>query len=145
VVLGDLVFRDQNKDGVINNQDRIVLGSDIPGITYGFTFSLWYRNVDLSLFGQGMGRVQQLVTFQQLLPFFNGGKPTIRHLDRSTPQTPHASNPRTPFSQTHNYDVVSTASVIEADYMRLKNLQVGYTLPQHWADRIHMSRLRIYA
>src|SRR5690606_28009941 len=56
---GDLMFRDQNKDGVINGDDRVVLGSEVPGITYGINLGFTYKNFDLNLFGQGAGDIHQ--------------------------------------------------------------------------------------
>ncbi|MEP7257617.1 MAG: TonB-dependent receptor [Flavitalea sp.] len=144
VILGDIMFKDQNKDGVINGSDRVVLGSDIPRITYGFNVGVEYKNFDLSIFAQGMAKVKQLVTYQLLFPFFNGATGVKRTLDRWTPETPNSPNPATHVDQVHNFSTISNASVINANYMRLKNIQLGYTIPQSALERIKVSSIRIF-
>lgn len=144
VKLGDVIFRDQNKDGMINGDDRVVLGSEVPGVTFGINLGFKYRSFDLNLFGQGVTDYQQKVTIQYMTAFFNGGKALSRHLDRWTPETPNSRFPRTAVTQHYNYSWMSSLNVVDATYFRLKNLQVGYTLPPAFTQRYGMEYLRLY-
>ncbi|MEO6961316.1 MAG: TonB-dependent receptor [Puia sp.] len=144
VILGDIMFKDQNHDGVIDGKDRVVLGSNIPGIIYGLNLQFKYKNFDLGIFAQGAAKVKQLITYQLLFPFFNGGKALTRNLDRWTPATPNSKFPATHVDEAYNYSTASNASVINASYIRLKNLQIGYTFPQSLLRSVKVSSLRIF-
>ncbi|CAZ94386.1 SusC/RagA family TonB-linked outer membrane protein [Zobellia galactanivorans] len=140
---GDLKFKDQNDDGVINADDRVVLGSDIPGTSYGVNLSFGYKNFDLSMFGIGAADVYGLLNDQVEFPFVNGGKAQARHLDRWTPETPNAEYPITHINQWHNYEA-SSFNVRDASYFRLKNVQVGYNLSTAVLETLGVSKLRLY-
>lgn len=140
---GDLKFKDQNDDGVINGDDRVVIGSSIPGTSYGLSINLGYKNFDLSIFGVGMGDVYGLLNDQVEFPFVNGAKAQTRHLDRWTPETPNARYPITHIDQWHNYEA-STFNVRNASYFRIKNLQLGYNLPLSLLESWNISKIRVY-
>ena len=138
---GDLMFKDQNGDNKIDANDRIGLGSDIPGITYGLNVGMKYKSFDVSIFGQGAARVKQLLASNILFPFVNGYKAQVADLDRWTPETPNAKNPLIHISQAHNYSTISSFMVRNANYLRLKNLQVGYTvgnLPLKFIEQVRI-------
>lgn len=141
---GDLMFKDQNGDNIIDAADRVALGSDFPGITYGLNLGAKYKNIDVSLFGQGADQVKQLLANNILFPFLNGYKAQKSDLDRWTPETPNASNPVIHISQTHNYSTISSFMVRNASYFRLKNIQMGYTLRNLSLRFVQIEQVRIY-
>ncbi|TLU90033.1 SusC/RagA family TonB-linked outer membrane protein [Dyadobacter sediminis] len=140
---GDLIFKDQNNDGVINGNDRIDLGSDIPKTTYGLNLTARFKNFDLVVLGQGAADVKQYLQDQVQFAFVNGYKAQTKHLDRWTPETPDARFPKTHVSQWHNY-AISSFSVVNASYLRLKNLQIGYSISPKVLQAVKISSLRVY-
>jgi len=141
---GDLLFKDQNGDNKIDANDRIVLGSDMPGVTYGLNISLNYKNVDFSVFGQGAADVYQLLANEIYFPFVNGAEATKKNLDRWTPETPDGKFPLTHVDQTYNFDNISSFQVVSSSYLRLKTLQIGYTLPKAILGALKVDKIRIY-
>lgn len=142
--IGDLYFKDQNKDGVINGDDRVVLGNELPGVTFGINLGFAYKNFDLNIFGQGASDFHQKITGQYMFPFNNGGKALDRHLDRWTPETPNSKFPKTHVTQHFNYAAQNTLNTVDATYFRLKNLQLGYTVPESLTGRWNMERVRVF-
>jgi TonB-linked SusC/RagA family outer membrane protein len=140
---GDLIFKDQNNDGKVDGNDRIDLGSDIPKTTYGINLNARYKSFDLVVLGQGAANVKQYLQDQVQFPFVNGYKAQTKHLDRWTPETPDGKFPRTHVSQWHNY-AISSFSVVKANYLRLKNLQVGYSFTPKVLKSIKVNSLRLY-
>jgi len=144
---GDIMYKDQNGDGVINGEDRVYLGSFFPKITYGFNLGMAWKGFDLTLFLQGVGQVKGLVrdvVLGQLLD--ETGKPTAIFADHWTPENPNAKFPRLWNSYTQNdpdYNV-SSFWVRNASYLRLKNLQVGYSLPPGLLSKVGVQKVRIY-
>lgn len=141
---GDLMFKDQNNDGKIDGNDRIVLGSDVPGVTYGVNLGLKYKNFDLSAFGQGASDVYLVLNNEIEFPFLNGAKAQTRHLDRWTPATPNGKFPLTHVNQTYNFDNISSFNTVNSSYFRVKNLQFGYTVPVGILNNLHISNIRVY-
>lgn len=147
VMAGDLRFKDQNNDGKIDGNDRVVLGNTIPIITYGFNIGLQYKNFDLSSFFQGAGKVNRTLGTEAEWPFVNGANALTMHLDRTIVQggkiVQQGYFPRTLINQTHN-QVESSFTVLNSSYLRLKNCQLGYNLPIQWLSHMKIAKARIY-
>ncbi|SMO72892.1 SusC/RagA family TonB-linked outer membrane protein [Fodinibius sediminis] len=147
---GDLKFKDQNGDGEINADDRVVLGNTIPEITFGLNLGLNYKSVDFSAFFQGADRVNKRLGqgWGGQWPFQNAGKAQSMHLDRMIVEDGQVVEegyfPRTLVDNHHNEDPLSSFQVHDAAYVRLKNLQLGYTLPVSWTEGINISNVRFY-
>lgn len=141
---GDLMFKDQNGDGKIDGADRVVLGSDVPGVTYGLNLGFKYKNFDLSAFGQGASDVSLVLNNEIEFPFLNGAKAQVKHLDRWTPETPNGKFPLTHVNQTYNFDNISSFNTVNSSYFRIKNLQIGYSLPVGVLHSLHISNVRVY-
>lgn len=141
---GDIKYKDQNGDGVINDDDQVIIGSTIPRYTFGANFNFSYKGFSLSAFVQGVGKADGLLYNQGIMPFFNGGTAQEQHKDNWRPDNQDAKFPRLAFSETNN-EKVSSFWVKDASYIRLKNLQLGYMLPAAWASKISAKSLRIYA
>lgn len=148
VKAGDLKFKDQNGDGVINADDRVVLGNTIPNITYGFNIGLNYQGFDVSAAFQGAADVYRTMDRETMWGFIDGANASKRHLDRTIVEngvvTHYGKYPRVLITQSQNR-VMSSFLAMDASYLRLKNLQVGYTFPKKWLEPLHIQRARIYA
>lgn len=142
---GDIRYRDVDESGAISDDDREVIGSNIPRYTFGFRGDMGYKNFDLSFFLQGVGRADGYISGPGRHAFASVAEriPQTVHLDRWTPDNPNASYPRLAYLLEHNARF-STYWLEDASYLRLKNLQVGYTLPENLTSRARISRARIY-
>lgn len=142
---GDLIYRDLNGDGEITPAaDREVIGNSIPRYTYGFKGNVGYKGIDLSFFLQGVGKADGFISGAARHAFINeSSNPQEIHLDRWTPQNTDATYPRLAYGYTYNQQL-STFWLENASYLRLKNVQVGYTLPGHLTRRIRAEKIRFY-
>ena len=142
---GDIKYQDYNNDGIINSNDQQVLGSTIPRYTYSVNLSLGYQNIDVSALFQGVARVDGYLSSNAIMPFFSGGTAFEEMKDRWTTANPNpdAKFPRLAFGQSNN---TQNSSFWEksAAYLRIKNLQVGYTLPASILNRFKIKKIRIY-
>lgn len=143
---GDIRFRDLNGDNVINAADRTFIGNPNPDFTYGITNNLSFKGFDLSFFIQGsqgndVYNLNRYITEGALYGTTNG---TTRILNRWT--GPGTSNdvPRAISGDPNNNLRVSTYFIEDGSYARLKNLTLGYTLPQGLMSRISATQLRVY-
>lgn len=143
VSAGDIKYVDQNGDGIINAEDRVVLGSDIPRYTYGLTLSGSYKGFDLSCFIQGVGKADSYLSGYGVWAFYVGGTAYEKHFDRWSPNNPGASYPRLTFGDQNN-EQISDYWMIDASYMRVKNLQLGYSLPRRLLNRIRLQNMRFW-
>lgn len=145
---GDVMYRDVNEDGVIDGDDRIITGRSVPRYTYGFNLGLDIKGFDLSAFFQGVQDIDIYPIHNLSFPNFNGAGITKDQLANSwTPENPNAKYPRLtlPKRGTQANYQNSTFWLKDASYLRLKNLQLGYTLPQHIFDRIAVKKVRVFA
>jgi len=140
---GDIKYRDINEDGVINDRDQTVIGSPIPRHTFGARFNADFKGFDFSMFLQGVGKADGYLYGQGIMPFFLGGTVQEQHKDRWTPGNPDASYPRLAWNQTNN-EQTSSFWMKNAAYLRLQNLQIGYTFPQVVLETIKIQNLRVY-
>lgn len=141
---GDIKYVDQNGDNVINADDRVVLGSNIPRYTYSADLSASYKGVDLNIFLQGVGKVDGYLQGSGVWAFDTGGTAYEHHLDRWTPENPDATYPRLTFGLTNNYQH-SDYWMINGAYLRVKNIQLGYTLPRRILGNGFIKNFRITA
>ncbi|WP_432710254.1 SusC/RagA family TonB-linked outer membrane protein, partial [Pedobacter sp.] len=143
---GDIMFRDLNGDGRITPaDDRQVIGNAIPRYTYGFRGNLGYKGIDFSFFIQGVGKADGLITGGARHALINdSSNPQAVHMDRWTPENTGASYPRLAYGYSYNQRL-STYWLEDASYLRVKNVQMGYTFPKRWTEKLHVDRLRFYA
>lgn len=151
---GDIKYKDLNGDGIINSYDQTAIGfGAVPRMLYGLNFGFGYRGFDLSLFFQGAGLVDfNYASGFGTTPFSEGatyGNMYNMVTDRWTGDT-KTSNPR-PFyprmstnqTITTNYQT-STWWIKRADYVRLKNAEIGYNFSARTLKRFAVSKMRIY-
>ncbi|PKQ63893.1 hypothetical protein BZG02_07740 [Labilibaculum filiforme] len=140
---GDLIYVDQNKDGVMDDADRINLGDPHPDFTVGLNLNFSYKNFDLSMFWYGVVG-NQIVDATRRYDLPNANYQTSI-LDRWTGEGSSNSTPKVSWSDSNNNNGnFSDYMVEDADYLRLKNLQIGYTLPKSVLDKLHIEKFRIY-
>ena len=140
---GDFKWADLDTNGIINDLDRKVLGNPIPTITYGLTINVVYKGFDLTIFGQGAAGNK---IFQGLrrLDILTGNYQT-KALDRWTPEKPSTTYPRLVQNDPNkNFTNPSDFYLESGNYFRLKNLQLGYTLPASISRKAGMQKARIY-
>ena len=127
--VGDVKFIDQDGDNVITLDDRTELGVDVPEITYGFNLFASYKNWDLAAIFQGIGKTSFQGQFELFKPSFAGQVTADLWEDNWTPQNTDAMMPRVwAGAGASPSDVYPSDFFIwDRAYLRLKNLQVGYT------------------
>ncbi len=143
---GDVKFKDVNGDGVINEKDRTFLGSAIPKYTFGTTANVEYKNFDLSVFFQGTyGNKLYLQVNQDIEGFYRAFNVTQRvYNERWHGEGTSNTMPRVSWLGSSNNKTPSSRFLEDGSYVRLKNVQVGYTLPSKIISRFHISSLRVY-
>ena len=143
-VPGDLKYADINNDGVVNQNDRKSLGSTFPKINFGLRVNCEYRIFDLTMLLQGAGMVKGVTAGEISQAFMNGGKVTEEWLDRWTPENVNASYPRLTLSGSSRNYMTSSFWVQNASYLKMRNLQIGYTIPKNILSHLGVSNLRLY-
>lgn len=144
---GDIKFRDLNGDGVITaDKDREVIGDAFPRYTYSLRGNVSYKNFELNFFLQGVGKANGYVTGVGANPFYaNGAYPQEVHRDHWTPDNPNAWYPRFTYLDNRNTTArLSDYWLQDAKYLRLKNIQLSYTLPRSLLTRYRVDMLRFY-
>ena len=143
---GDVKFKDQNGDGVIDEKDRVFLGSAIPKYTFGATANLEYKNFDLSVFFQGQygNKIYSQVNMD-IEGFYRPFNVTQRVYDeRWHGEGTSNSMPKVSFNDASNNKFPSSRFLEDGSYVRLKNIQLGYTIPEKIVNRFHIKNLRFY-
>ncbi len=147
---GDNKYVDINDDGVINDEDNFIFGNPFPRLTFGLTYDLTFKGFDVNIFLQGVGRRTMMLRGELVEPFhFNYGMTMYKHqLDYWTPQSPGADYPRLADngsqSNTNNFRRGSDMYLFDAAYLRVKNVQIGYTLPASIAQKAGAQKIRAY-
>lgn len=145
---GDIRYIDRNGDGVIKEEDdRFILGNPYPRYTYGFTYTANWKGLDLSIFIQGVGKRSMWIRGEGVEAFHNSNEGPVMdyHIDRWTPANPDASYPRlTIGTESANNAAKSDFWIEDASYLRLKNIQLGYTIPSRFTDQLGVNKFRAY-
>ena len=145
---GDIRFTDVNKDGKIDATDRIYLGSFLPTISYGINFSANYKRWDFTAFFQGVGGNQIYngvkVTGQGMLRLFNSSTDV---LNAWTPTNTNTDVPRAVNGDPNGNARTSNRFLEDGSYFRLKNLTIGYSIPQEMLQKLTgntLTKFRVY-
>jgi hypothetical protein len=142
---GDIRFKDQNDDGVIDfENDRVPLGDPNPDFIYSFTGGAKYKGFDMSLLIQGVYGGEGWSSGQLTSPFFNGYYNMATWMkNRWTPEKPNNTYQRV-FIDNQRSTIKSRYYVEDLSYMRLKNIELGYTLPRRIQNNLHLNGCRIF-
>ena len=143
---GDAIFADINNDGVINNDDRVFVGSPQPKYWGGFTNTLTWHGFDLKSFVQF---TEGQTIFNAISVFAHDGGYNYDNKFRSAlgrwQQPGDVTNePRASFDGTSGADRISSRFFEDGSYVRLQELTLGYRLPARWASTLRMTDARIY-
>lgn len=145
---GDIKYVDKNGDGKIDYEsDRFIVGNPFPRYTFGFTYTLDWKGFDFSMLIQGVGKRSQWIRGEITEAFHNSNEGPVfpRHIDRWTPVNTDASYPRlTVGAESVNNAARSDFYIQDAKYVRLKNVQVGYTFPTSLTSKVGFDNARIY-
>jgi len=142
---GDLRFKNMDKDddNVINNNDRVFIGQTNPDWVYGLTLGADWKGFDLNIFFQGQAGNDiydgtrrhdvSLVNFQS------------KYMDRFHPQNnPNGKYPRVTIQDTNNNSRINSFYLQDGSFLRLKNIQIGYTLPRNLLRTLTLSNVRVF-
>lgn len=144
--LGDVQFRDVNGDGVVDGDDRTVIGNPHPDFTFGFQNSFAYKNFDLSIFIQGSYGNDVFNAIGRSLTAGNrtytNQSPSV--LDYWSVTNPNASAPRLARNDTQNINI-SDRYVEDGSYARIQNISFGYTIPASLTNKANITRFKVYA
>jgi hypothetical protein len=139
---GNPTFYDANNSGGLDSDDKVDCGSGIPTYTYGLTLNANWKNFDLVVFGSGQGgnEIFQFVTraFQ-----LNSNVPEYLLNDAWTEDNKNTNIPKVGMDNI-GYYYLSDAQIFKGDYFKLKQIQLGYTLPLRLTSKINIDKLRLY-
>lgn len=146
--LGDFLYRDANGDGTLDTDDRVEIGhGTLPRLTYGFSLGLEWNNFDFSVLLQGTGNHQVYYNNQAFRFVTVMGQSLIKDITDNawTPENPYGSRyPILRNSANSRNNIASDAFVHNAAYLRCKNIQLGYNVPQKITRRFYVENLKIY-
>ena len=140
---GDIKYKNQNDDNVINANDYVIIGNTLPRYVYGLNLDLEYKGFDFSMFLQGVGKVDGYLNGPATMAFQSPGTAQEQHKNYWTEENRNAKFPRLTFSETNNQQN-SSFWMKSAAYLRLKNIQLGYSLPQSLLKGTFLGSVRLY-
>ncbi len=140
---GDLIYTDINKDGKINADDNTFIGKPWPDFTYGINASLAYKGLDLYIFLQGVQGIDIYNDMRAQLTDPSSNM-TTEMLNSWTPENTGASLPRATIKDQNANRGYNSFWVEDGSYLRIKNVQLGYTIPARATNKIKISSFRIY-
>jgi TonB-linked SusC/RagA family outer membrane protein len=156
---GDVKYKDVNGDGIINDDDVVPIGaSRVPSMIYGFGFSVLWKGFDINIHLQGAGSSSYFINGPSVYPFAEGGWGNVltdlgnaknRWISKEisgdpATENPNAKYPRLSYGGSANNYRTSTYWLRDGAYLRLKNVELGYTLPSRLMSSIHVNKARVY-
>lgn len=140
---GEAIIKDVNGDGVISDGDMTYIGKAIPDYTYGLSLNLQYRGFDFNVFGSGVGGNDIFtVLYRADTPMRNSLKYYYDNAWTEDNRGASMPDPQAVVSDWHFWG--SSASLFSGAYFKIKQLQLGYTLPSSLTQRFYISRMRAY-
>lgn len=142
---GDVIYVDTNGDGIIDSQDITDVGSPLPTLEYGFNIGLAYKGFDMSMFFQGVSGNKILnVNRYEMEAANNGFNVSSDLMNAWTPENTNTSIPRNVQVDNNNNYMMSDRFLEDGSYFRLKNIQIGYSLPATALQKMKVDKMRIY-
>ena len=142
-VTGDSTFADVDGDGVVTENDRTYIGDAIPDFTYGITLTAAYKGLDLTVFGTGSyGNDIFHASYRPDYKESNKMK-EVFYDNRWTVDNPNGTVPRSNANNMDKY-ITSDAMVYDGSYFKIKQIQLGYTLPKSWLNKVYIGNMRLY-
>ncbi|WP_077152832.1 SusC/RagA family TonB-linked outer membrane protein [Bacteroides bouchesdurhonensis] len=151
VAPGDIKYKDVNGDGVIDSNDEVPIGATTrPNLIYGFGLSAQWKGFDFNLHFQGAGKSSFVLYGSVAYPLSQQYWGNIltdvvgNYWSLGENENPNAKYPRLTFGGNSNNYRTSTYWMRDGSYLRLKNLELGYTLPTQWTRSLYLNKVRIY-
>lgn len=147
---GDIKYKDINGDKVIDSFDETAIGKpSVPEIVYGFGFNTRYKNFDLGVLFQGTGNFNNMLYGAKLIPGSGGGASGNIYFnadDRWMPENPRQDVfwPRLSSTENKHNMRYSTWWLRDVSYLRLKNFEIGYTIPKAWQKKVALNNARLF-
>lgn len=143
--LGDVLFVDTSGDGKLDEEDKRMIGNPIPDVIYGFNLGMAWKGFDVSLqFGGTIGNeifnAMRLYTYS-LTDITNKDRALLNYW---TPTNTNTNIPRLDAADYNNNNRLSDRYVENGSYLRLRNAQIGYTLPSSWVKKAMLQNVRVY-
>ena len=146
--LGRIRYKDISGDGVIDEKDRTWLGSPNPDFQYGFNIVLDYKGFDLTAFFQGLSGNQINNTVKRFTDFWAvdelGSNKSTRLMNAWTPTNTSSTVPAVSFSDLNNEKRFSSYYIEPGSYLKLRNLQLGYSLSSKLINKLKLDKVRMY-
>ena len=142
---GDIRFKDRNGDGKINEDDEINAGTGMAKFEYSLNFSADYKNFDMTVFLQGVGgnKIYDGNAFE-LMGLDGYRNFSADALNAWTPENTNTDIPRAVFGDPNQNNRASTRFLHKGDYLRIKTIQLGYTLPESVLEKLQIDTVRLY-
>lgn len=138
----DISGPDGRPDGIIDARDRVVIGNPYPRWMYGFNLNLQYKDFDMGAIFQGLGRVDRIFQQNGQLPMTDDRNNALTYwMNRWTPENPSTKLPRLGGVNNQQF---SDFYIQDASYLRLRNLEIGYTLPASLTGKAKIQRFRVF-
>ena len=149
--VGDYIFEDVNKDGTLDENDMVVLGNGFPSLNYGLNLGATWKNFDISLYMYGeLGKKIFSYSAMRLSNMFSSDDGTCPRILQEvadnawTPKNPNAEYSRLSMQDQHHNMRASDKWVKNGDFLRISNLQIGYTLPRDIAKKAYLESARVF-
>jgi TonB-linked SusC/RagA family outer membrane protein len=141
---GDIKYKDMNGDGVVDmTNDREIIGKQFPDLTYSLNFNVEWKGFDLGAFFQGVQGIQGYTYYEIATQFSGFANMGSWWMGRWMKDNPSNTYPRLTFDGVRN-NIHSSFYVENASYLRLKNVELGYTVSPKLTSKIGISSIRIY-
>ncbi|MCW2121247.1 hypothetical protein M2326_003585, partial [Flavobacterium sp. 7A] len=141
---GDVKYKDLNGDGKIDDSDKTYIGSPFPKFTYGINLDLSYKQFDFTAFFQGSQGNKIFNTTDYWLQTDISTNSSTAILDRWTGEGTSNTVPRASFASANNNSQLSSRFVKDGSYLRLKNVQIGYSFKDSFLKKSFITKLRLY-
>lgn len=129
-------------DGILNNDDRAIIGNPNPKFTWGINNDFTFKNVDLNVFFQGsQGNDMLSYTLLELETISGRNNATIQALNRWTPTNTNTDVPKASATRPQR---ASSRFIFDGSYVRLKNISLGYTIPKNTLSKLKIQSLRVF-
>ncbi len=153
IMPGDIKYKDVNGDGVIDSGDIVAIGATTkPNLVYGFGLSAKWKGLDVNIHFQGSGKSTFFIN-GSTVHMFSGGDGwgnVLKEMANSNRwilgenEDPNAEYPRLTYGENPNNMLQSSYWLRNGSYMRLKTLDIGYSFPRAWVNKIHLNKARIF-
>jgi len=146
---GDIKFKDLNRDAVINDEDRTIIGKPLPDLISGITFDCYYKNFDFTIFLYGVQNLELYNQFRAGAGLATDGDSKDNNKLRDVmnfwaPYNKTNEQVRANFNDPNDNNRISSFFVEDASFLRIKNIQLGYSLPAKLLNNLRIKNFRIY-